>query len=325
MANTTAASLNTLPKYYSQVFLERLVPGPKMMPLCIQKPLQTGSGTTIYFPRITTPSLTVSAAKLTDGTAATIGIITDAQVSAVIEEYGQPIGISDTTNLTAINGTVEETTKALADQANNVLDGRIIQEAYGTSAMPSGAGFSCFAYNTVGKVDLGSSTSAFAIFAGTTEYRMTADTLRQAAAKLRARMVNPMDDGYYAAVVHSDTATRLRADSAWQNAYQYTDPESIRQGITSAFEGVKVIIDNNILVSASSGSNGCTTYSSILLGHGALGASELDGGVHFYTTAATADKADPLAQFITVGWKAFFVPKRLNISCGLIVITCDTV
>ena len=295
-----------------------------MMPLCIQKPLDSNAGTTVYFPRMVTPSLTVSAAKLTEGTIVTPTSITDAQVSAVLEQYGQALGITDLTQLAAINGTVEETTKALADQANNILDQRIMQEAYGTSATPTGAGFSCFAYNTVGKTDLGSATSAFYTYAGITEYRMTADTLRQATAKLRARNVNPMDDGYFAAVVHSDTATRLRADSAWQTAYQYTDPESIRQGITSAFEGVKVLVDNNITTSAN-GSAGNTLYYSILLGHGGLGATELDGGVHFYTAGGGASKFDPIDQVIMVGWKANFVPKRLNVSCGLVVVTADTV
>ena len=325
MANTYTATsdITALPNYYSKVFLERLNPGPKMMPLCIQKPLDGGNGKNIYFPRISNFSYTVSAAKLTEGTIKDTGKVADAQVSAVIEQFGFPVALTDLSNLTAINDTVAETTRALADMANNVLDARIIQEAYGTSATPTGAGFSCFAYNTVGKADLAASTSAYGVYAGTTEFRMTADTLRQSVAKLRARNVQPYDDGYFKAVVHSDTATRLRADSSWQTAYQYTDAESIRMGITSAYEGVQVIVDNNITTSAN-GSGGATLYYSILLGHGGLGATELDGGVHFYTTPANAEKADPLAQFITIGWKANFVPKRLNVSCGLVVVTADT-
>ena len=58
-----------------------------MMPLCIQKPLDSNAGTTVYFPRMVTPSLTVSAAKLTEGTIVTPTSITDAQVSAVLEQY----------------------------------------------------------------------------------------------------------------------------------------------------------------------------------------------------------------------------------------------
>ena len=326
MANayTGTADLATLPKFYSKVFLERLNPGPKMMPLCIQKPLDNGNGTTIYFPRLSNFSYTVSASLLSEGTIASTGKVADAQVSAVIEQYGYPVALTDLSNLTAINDTVAESTRALADMANNVLDKRIINEAYGTSSTPWGGGFSAFAYNTVGKVDLAGSTSAFGTYVGITEYRMKADTLRQAVAKLRARNVQPFDDGYFKLVVHSDTATRLRADSEWQNAYQYTDADSIRMGVTSAFEGVQVIQDNNITTSAN-GSAGNTLYYSILLGHGGLGATELDGGVHFYTTPANAEKADPLAQFITIGWKANFVPKRLNVSCGLVVVTADTV
>jgi N4-gp56 family major capsid protein len=324
MANAYTASTdqNTLPKYYHKVFLDRLNVGPKMLDLCIKKPLQKNSGTTIYFPRIVNPSTTVSAYKLTEGTIVSTEKVVDAQVSAVIEQFGNAQAVTDITNLTAINGMVEEATRALADQADSILDQRITQEAYGTSATPTGAGFSCFAWNTAGNSDLGTSTSAFGTYVGTTEFRMKAETVRAAVTKMRARNVQPMDDGYFALVVHSDTASRLRADSEWQNAYIYTDADSIRKGITSAYEGVKVIVDNNIKTSAN-GSNGATLYYSILLGKGAMGATELDGGIDFYATNEGASKADPINQFTSIGWKSNFVPKRLNVSCGLNVITAD--
>lgn len=324
MANAYTASTdqNTLPKYYSKVFLERLVVGPKMMQFAIKKNLPAGNGTTVLFPRIVNPSVTVSAYKLTEGTIVSTEKVVDAQVSAVIEQFGNAQAVTDITNLTAINGMVEEATKALADQADSILDQRIIQEAYGTSAVPTGAGFSCFAWNTAGDADLNASTSAYGTYVANTEFRMKAETVRAAVTKMRARNVQPFEDGYFALVVHSDTASRLRADSEWQNAYVYTDAESIRKGVTSAYEGVKVVVDNNIKTSAN-GSGGNTLYFSVLMGQGALGATELDGGIRFYANNEGASKADPINQFSTIGWKANFVPKRLNVSCGLIVITAD--
>jgi len=324
MAYTATTDVTTLPAYYSKVFLERYNPGPKMMPLCIQTPLEGGSGTTIYFPRVTNFSTTVSAYKLAQGTIVTPAKFADAQVSAVIEQFGNAVGVTDLTFLTAISDTAAEVSRTLANQAANILDARIMQAAYDTSATPTGAGFSCFAYNTVGATDLGISTSAFGTYAGIVEYRMKAATIRAAAAKLRARNVPPMEDGMFALVTHSDTSARLRGDTEWQNAYIYTNADDVRMGVASAYEGVKVIVDNNITTSAN-GSNGCTLYYSILLGSGALGATELDGGIKVMTTPPTADKADPLGQFGTLGWKANFVPKILNVSGGLIVVTADTV
>ena len=319
-AYTATSDQATLPKYYNKVFLERLVVGPKMAQLCIKKPLPQGNGTVAYFPRVTTPSTTVSAYKLAEGTIISTEKVVDAQVSATIEQFGNAQAVTDVTNLTAISGMVEEATRALADQAESILDKRIISEALGTSAVPSGAGFSTVAWNTVGATVV--QMSSYATYAGTVEFRMKASTVRNAVSMLRARNVQPMEDGFFALVAHSDTASRLRSDSEWQAAYQYTDAESIRKGITSAYEGVKVIVDNNIKTSAN-GSNGCTLYYSLLLGHGAMGVTELDGGIKFYATNEGASKADPINQFTSIGWKANMVPARLNLSCGLILVTAD--
>jgi len=325
MANTYTAStdLNTLPVYYHKVFLERLVPGPIMMQYCIEKPLENGAGTSIKFPRLVTPSLTVSAYKLTQGTVISTEKVVDQQVSAVIEQFGNSQAVWDLTELTAIDGTVQEAVKALADQANNIIDRRIIQEAYGTSATPTGAGFSCFAFNTAGAADLDASTSAFGTYVGTTEFRMKAATVRAAVKKLKGRNVVPQDDGFYALVCHTDTAFRLQADTEWQTAYSYTDPENIRKGVAGVYAGAKIQIDNNISTSAN-GSAGATLYYSLLLGRGAMGATKLDGGVKtYFKRSGEQDTFNPINQFIAVGWKANFVPVRLNLSCGLVVITAD--
>lgn len=328
MANAYTATADVagfLPNYYDKVFLERLQAGPIMMEYCVKKPLPTGSGKVAYFPRMVVSSTTVSAYKLTEGTVISTEKIDDAQVSATIEQFGNAKALWDLTKLTAINSTVEETVREIADQAKNVLDKRIIQEAMGTStATPYQGGFSCLVLNTASGAQPATDAkiSAWGTYLGTVEYAMTAKTLRYAAKVLKRRNVQPQEDGFYTLVCHSDTAMQLQADSAWQTAYQYTDPENLRKGVAGTYAGVKVQIDNNIVTSAY-GSIGATIYHSILLGRGAMGVTTLDGGVETYTTGGTADKADPINQFITFGWKANMVPKILNASCGAIVMTCD--
>jgi len=326
MANAYTATSDVagfIPNFYSKTFLERLLPGPIMMDYCIKKPLPTGNGTVAYFPRMVNSSTQVSAYKLAQGTVISTEKIDDAQVSATIEQFGNAKALWDLTELTAINGTVEETVKELADQARNILDKRILHEAYGTSATPTGAGFSVWTWNTVGNTDLGASTSAYGTYVGTVEFRMTAETISFAVNKLRARNVKPMDDGLFALVVHTDTMTRLLQDSDWQTAYQYTDPENLRKGVAGTYGGAKIQVDNNIYTSAN-GSAGATLYYSVLMGHGALGVTTLDGGVQtFAKKSGDTDTSNPINQFVTFGWKANMVPVRLNVSCGLIVITAD--
>lgn len=328
MANAytgTADVTGLLPNYYDKVFLERLQAGPIMMDYCIKKPLPLNNGKVAYFPRMVVSSTTVSAYKLTEGTVISTEKIDEAQISATIEQFGNAKALWDLTNLTAINSTVEETVREIADQAKNILDLRIIQEAMGTSATrPTQAGFSCLVYNTASGAQPATDAviSAWGTYLGTVEYAMTTKTIRYAVKKMLGRNVKPQDDGFFTLVCHSDTAMQLQADTSWQTAYQYTDPENLRKGIAGTYAGAKIQIDNNIVTSAY-GSNSAIIYHSLLLGHGALGVTTLDGGINTYTTPAVADKADPIAQFITFGWKANMVPARLNVSCGAILMTCD--
>ena len=123
--------------------------------------------------------------------------------------------------------------------------------------------------------------------------------------------------------VASVMSVYLWHDSAWQAAYQYTDAENIRKGVAGTYSGAKIQIDNNIYTSAN-GSLGAVVYYSLLLGKGALGVTELDGGVKTYMKkSGDQDTSNPINQFVTFGWKANMVPKILNANCGLILYTCD--
>ena len=325
MAMTTTANVaGFLPNFYSKTFLERLTANPIMMQYAIKKPLPQGTGKVVYFPRMVNSSRQVSAYKITEGTTITPELIDDIQLSATVEQFANAKGIGDLTLATAIDTTVEETIKELADQAADIIDTRIIEEAYGTSASSlHGINFSTFAVNLASSADLGSSTSAFYTYVGTAEYRIGATTLRQASKKLKARNVKPLEDGFFVLVCHSDTAMQLQADQGWKDAYQYTDAENMRKGVAGVYSGIKVQIDNNIKTSAY-GSAGATLYHSILLGKGAMGVTMLDGGVKtYYKPAGSAGTQDPVDQENTWGYKVTFVPKTLNISCGLIVVSAD--
>lgn len=313
--------------YYNKKFLERMVNATPAMDYCTKRPVPLHEGNVVYFARMANSSTTPSAYRIQYSAGRepiSLENVTSVAVSATVEKYGNAKGIQDATQLMAINSVVEETSEEQGDQAGNIVDKRILQEAYGTSATPTGAGFSCFFHNGVSDTNLGASTSAGPIYAGTVEYDMNAVILRAAAAKLIARNVKPFENGYYALLCHTNTAFRLKADTSWQSAYKNTDPGVIRKGgfgEKAAYEGVMPIIDNNVWTSAN-GSVGDTLYYSVLLGRGALSVSEINGGTTFKTTSG-ADKYDPLDEFTTVGWKTLFAVARTNVSAGLIVVTAD--
>ncbi len=122
-------------------------------------------------------------------------------------------------------------------------------------------------------------------------------------------------------LIHPNTDAKLQADTTYGNAYIYTDPEGLRKGESKPYFGTRFVIDTNIETSAN-GSNGNTLYYSVLVGKGALGATELIPGVKSYTVSGP-DKADPVDEVTAVGWKVAFATARLNVSSGLIVVTAD--
>jgi len=326
----TADLAGAVPTFYGKSFLERLLPQVRMMEYVDKAPLPENNGTVVYFPRMTTPSTTVSASRIQYSAGRepiTPGHIVSTQVSATLEKYGYAVAVQDVTQLAAITGTITEVTNNMADQAAQVLDTRIIEEAYGSSskAVPANIHFSASLVNTVSGEDLGTTnTVAISSYFTTVDdasYKITAATIRKVVKRLKARNVLPRDDGYYAFICHSDTAMQLQADTTWQATYQYTDPENMRKGVAGTYGGVKVQIDNNIKSSAL-GSGGATVYYSLLLGKGSMGVTELNS-VKYYTAAGGASKYDPIDEFITVGWKALMVPAVLNLSAGLVVMTTD--
>jgi len=314
-----------VPTFYHKKFLERLVQSTMpAMEVVKKESLPEGNGVTAYWARQTNNTTTLSALRVQFSAGREpIGTenVPSSQISATVEKYAYSVGINDITEMAAINDTITETVENNADQAATIVDTRILEEAYGTSATATGGGFSMFFYNTVGTTDLGTSTSAGFVYAGTTEYAIAASTIRSAVAKLRTRKVPTFDDGSYRMLVHPNSALKLQADTTYGNAYVYTDPTGIRKGEPKPYAGCVFIRDANIKTSAN-GSNGATLYYNIMTGKGALGATELIKGVKPYVVNG-ADKYDPVNEVTAVVWKVAFATARLNVSSGLIVITAD--
>ena len=332
MANAYTTDPSTIPAYYEKRFLQRLVPAIAMYDIVEKRTLPENSGTTIYFPRMSASSTTLSAYKSTAGTIVSTEAVNDLRLSAVVEKYRNSKAIWDIVKLTGLSTYIDEVVDEQADHAALLIDKRILEECYGTSTgshptvatpVPTGLGFSCYVWNATGNTDLGTSVSSFPTYAGTAEYGITAETIRKAVQKLRARNVKPYDDGFYKFVVHTDTEMAIQADSTWQATYQYTDPENMKKGIFGKYAGCKMIRDNQIYTSAN-GSAGATLYYSVLLGKGSLASSELGGGIKTYMKeSGPQDTFNPVNEFVSFGWKIMFVPKMINISCGLLVISAD--
>lgn len=329
MAYTTDPS--TIPAYYHKKFLERLVPNVAMYEIADKRPLPENSGTTMYFPQMSASSTMVSAYKSTAGTIVTPEAANDFRVSAVIEKYRNAKGIWDVVKLTGLSTYIDEVVAEQADQAAVIIDKRILEACYGSSAFPNGDGFSCFAYDTTAGVNILATSQMSAIgtffnMAGRT-FKTTTATIRAAAGVLRGKNVRPFDDGYYRMACHTNTEMALLADTTWAASPNYLTQDEIAKGNFGAYGGVKFVRDNNVYTSAcgtsSAGVAQAVAYANVLLGKGALAVSELKGIETFLKESGSTDTYNPVNEFVTFGWKIMFVPKRLNASCGLIVLGAD--
>lgn len=319
MTLTTTGARFTLPQYYNKVFLDQLQPGPAFLPHTNQKKLTPNSGTVMYFPKMTVSSTMPSAYTLTEGTAVTPETFTGTTVTATMVGLGNAKGISDLALLTTINGTTEELVRELADQANNVIDRKIMEVTYGATgvAPPTGVGFSI-------KWGFDGTMSAGMLATGTDNGTLTCTVLRRVAKVLRGLNVPTFEDGFYHMVLHSDSWTTLQADTTWQSQYVYTNPETVKMGGMGEYGGIKFYSDNNITQSAN-GSAGATISYNVLLGKNAIGAVSLDGNIKTYMkTSGDTTTSDPISQLGTFGWKANFISVILNNKCGLIVATADS-
>jgi N4-gp56 family major capsid protein len=344
MAVTTMSDVAYfLPKYYDKVFLEVLKPTPKAAEFCIQKPLPLHQGNVAYFPRMTATDDTPGSYDIaTDGTIITPETFVDEQVTATIVQFGNAKGITDMTEMTAIDSTTEEVVKNLATQANNLLDKQILTAAYSTSAVGI---YLSTATSVSASVSVGTSHGGFPVMFTNADYAQTtpdervagmisavnscggvdsvisAATIRRAMRILKAKNVQPLDKGYFAFLCHTDIAMTLIADSSITDLYKYTDPENLKKGIVGMYANALIVEDNNVLIAPTAGLSNGPVYFNVLLGRGAMGVTKLDGGVKTFVKAAgSAGTADPINQQATFGWKAQQAVAKLNTSAGLIVV-----
>lgn len=313
----------TVRSYYDRLALLTLENTLVLAQFTEKKPLPTGSGKTIYWNRYANFDEVTST--LTEGNPPSVVQMSAVAVSATLIQQGFVTEISDLLDMTNITDNGKAAVERLSYQAGRSIDGRIRREVYNT-ASNSATAISANVFNQFGDGSYGN-TSAMP----STSARMTTAVIRNAVTKLKNNGVMPFEGNDYILVVSPQTSSRIRQDSVWQNANQYSGvyAEKIFKGETGRIEGARVVETQNIPFFASStagnvfvSTSDTSVYFSILLGKGAVGMTEMNGGIETYTVTG-ADKSDPLNQKTVYGWKATYVPKVLNYSCAVVVATCD--
>lgn len=315
----------TVRSYYDRLALMTLEKNVVLAQFAEKKPLPANSGKTVYWNRFTNFDEVTNT--LTEGTTPTVIQMSATAVSATVIQKGFVTEISDLLDMTSINDDGKAAVERLSYQAGISIDGAVRREIYNTAANSATA----ISANVFNQTFDGSGTYGNISAMPGTSCRMTTAVIRAATTKLRVNNVPTLEGNDYVLVVNPQTSARLRADSVWQATNQYSGvyAEKIFKGEAGRIEGARVVESTTIPFFASStagtvfvSSAEVSVYFSILLGKGALGMTELDGGLKTYTVAG-ADKSDPLNQKTTYGWKVTFVPKVLNYSCAVVIATTD--
>lgn len=264
-------------------------------------PIPQGNGKTIEFRKY--DSLAKATTPLTEGVTPDGTNLNVSTITATVDQFGAYVTISDILKMTAIDNNIVQATKLLGSQAGRTLDtitrdvlagGTIVQYANGASAR-----------STL-----------------TTSDQLTVLDIFKAQAYLES-MNAPKIDGSYVAIVHPYVAFDLMTSSEWIDVHKYADPEAIFKGEIGKLANIRFVESTEAKIWKSATDN-CPSYTdgggntqyyavfgTLVLGAGAYGTTDLEGGGLQTIIKQLGEGEDPLNQRATVGWKATKTAERL--------------
>jgi N4-gp56 family major capsid protein len=334
MAQTTTSTLsNLVATYYDRVLLEALDPKLLFYQFGIKKALPIGEGTSVKWNR---PQRLEKGYLLSQGSPVVISAgfaLSTQTVSAIIRQYGGYTAISDLADMTVLTDVMKMAAERLGTQAAETIERVIVYENFTSKVnqIIGDSGHHIFknisAYDDYWGSVSGVSTAVNGspLSALSCDRVLAVSDLRYAIWNLRKLKVPAYQGNDYIALVNVEQTETIVADTTWQYWHQYTDKgiDNLYSGEIGKILGARVIETTEGPACRATNAGGTASgimYGAVIFGKGFYGVTELDGGIKTFT-AGGAQKADPLNQVTTYGWKANFATKVLNTSCGLVLWT----
>ena len=189
-------------------------------------PIPQHSGKTIEFRKY--DSLPKALVPLTEGVTPAGQKLSMGVIRATIKQYGGYIELSDILELTAIDNNLVQATRLLASQAGRTSD-TITREVLAGGTNVVYAGGAKDRSELVG----GDATEA------NNKY-LSVDDIRKAVRALKVMNAQKIN-GYFAGIIHPDTAYDLMSDKKWVDVKTYSDPDGIYEGEIGKIEGVRFV------------------------------------------------------------------------------------
>ena len=234
---------------------------------------------------------------LTEGVAPTDTALASSAITAVIDQLGAFVTLTDLAKLTPKHPVMQKTLELLGVQGARTYDNYIFNAiSAGTAVFYAGG-------------------AANRLALGATSYLTMADVFK-AVANLRTNGAMEFDDGNFVLVVDPKVELDLLNDTVLQNVVYRQSPNNhtneLYKGAITTFAGVTLVRSNQLGSNATTTgtTGGITAHFSFVFGQNAYAVTNLQN-LQTYTQAP-GSVADPLEQKMTVGWKLGFKSVILN-------------
>lgn len=286
---TTAAGVNNDLQIYFSKTLQRQAQFTSVLDqFGYVENIPSASSKTISFTKYA--DLSVATTALTEGVAPDSIALSTSAITAVIDQLGAVIKLTDLAALTPKHPVVQKTLELLGTQAARSRDAKIEAVlAAGTNVFYQGA-----------------RANRAAVVAGDIA---TISDIARVVASLRTNGAVPFDDGNFVAVISPTVEMNLMKDTNFLNASirngQGTKGETYKGEIAN-FMGVRFVRSNTLPTIAST----TTVHATYVFGKDAYAVTDLQTLTSY--REGPGGVTDPLHQIMTLGWKVGFKSVILN-------------
>lgn len=285
MAATTTSTLAAdLQTYFSKRLLDINSKDAVLQTAAYKENIPSNASKTISFTQYS--RLSVPGSVLTEGTTPSDTAVSNAAVTAVVDQWGAFVTLTDIAELTVKHPVVGELEMLLGEQANETIETQI------NTVLVAGTTVQ-YANSKAARTALGNADV------------VTTTEMQKALKTLRVNGARPVDKNYVM-FVDPSVEQDLLADSTFK-AVQNFSPDSMEAGaVVGRWMGIEVRRSNVIPTIAST----VTVHTSYVVGRNAYAMTTLQN-LETYVEAPGGN-ADPLHQRRTIGWKVAFKSVILN-------------
>ena len=218
--------------FYDKALIELAKPNLIHTQFGQKRPVPLHGGKTVEFRRMT--PLEKNLNTISEGVTPTGSKMKVVPLTATLNQYGDYIEQTDLLEMTAVDNTVLEATKLLADQAGRTID-TVVRDVLhtGTNVIYASrkAGNNYYSVGSRSQLDENAKLRAADIF--------------KAAACLKAANA-PTIDGKYVGIIHPHVAFDLmqEAGGAWIDIKKYAEPEKLLEGEIGTLGGVRFVVSS---------------------------------------------------------------------------------